>query len=96
VLVSSAGEVLCSGCAPVAYRRDAGRFRGPAVVAGEASNALFRGAVAQTGEAIALVVSTGRATMFGAAASALAEDAGPSPFQRTCGRSESSAASSRR
>ena len=53
-----------------------------ALAAGEASNALFRGAVAQTGEAIALVVSTGRATMFGAAASALAEDAAPSPFQR--------------
>jgi P-type Mg2+ transporter len=53
-----------------------------AVTAGEASNALFRGAVAQTGEAIALVASTGRATMFGAAASALAEDEGPSPFQR--------------
>jgi Mg2+-importing ATPase len=53
-----------------------------AVTAGEASNAVFRGAVAQTGEAIALVASTGRATMFGAAASALAEDEGPSPFQR--------------
>ena len=52
------------------------------LAAGEASNALFRGAVAQTGEAIALVVNTGRATMFGAAASALAEDAAPSPFQR--------------
>ena len=53
-----------------------------ALSAGEASNALFRGSVAQTGEAIALVVGTGRATMFGAAASALAEDAAPSPFQR--------------
>src|SRR6202049_633511 len=52
------------------------------LAAGEASNALFRGAVAQTGEATALVVSTGRATMFGAAASALAEDEAPSPFQR--------------
>jgi len=50
--------------------------------AGEATNALFRGAVAQTGEAIALVVGTGRATLFGAAASALAEDQAPSPFQR--------------
>ncbi|MDP4003305.1 magnesium-translocating P-type ATPase [Methylobacterium sp. NEAU K] len=48
----------------------------------EASNALFRGAVAQTGEAVALVVSTGRATMFGAAAAALGETAAPSPFQR--------------
>ncbi len=48
----------------------------------EASNALFRGAVAQTGEATALVVATGPATMFGAAASALAEAQAPSPFQR--------------
>src|SRR5471032_1402299 len=53
-----------------------------ALTASEASNALFRGAVAQTGEATALVVSTGRATMFGAAASALTEDTAPSPFQR--------------
>ena len=50
--------------------------------AGEASNALFRGAVAQTGEALALVVGTGRATLFGAAASSLAEGQAPSPFQR--------------
>jgi Mg2+-importing ATPase len=53
-----------------------------AATASEASNALFRGAVVQTGEGIALVASTGRATMFGAAASALAEDEAPSPFQR--------------
>ena len=50
--------------------------------AGEASNALFRGSVAQTGEALALVVGTGRATLFGAAASALTESQAPSPFQR--------------
>ena len=50
--------------------------------AGEASNALFRGAVAQTGEALALVVGTGRKTLFGAAASSLAEAQAPSPFQR--------------
>ena len=50
--------------------------------AGEASNALFRGAVAQTGEAIALTVNTGRATVFGAAASALVQAQMPSPFQR--------------
>jgi hypothetical protein len=50
--------------------------------AGEASNALFRGAVAQTGEALALAVNTGRATVFGAAASALAQAQPPSPFQR--------------
>ena len=53
-----------------------------ATTAGEASNALFRGAVAQTGEAIALAVNTGRATVFGAAASALAQAQVPSPFQR--------------
>jgi Mg2+-importing ATPase len=53
-----------------------------ALNAGEASNALFRGSVAHTGEGIALVVGTGRATMFGAAASALAETAAPSPFER--------------
>ena len=53
-----------------------------ALAAGEASNVLFRGAIAQTGEALALVVKTGRATLFGAAAAALAEDAVASPFQR--------------
>ena len=53
-----------------------------ATTPGEASNALFRGAVGQTGEAIALAVGTGRATVFGAAASALAGAEAPSPFQR--------------
>src|SRR6202163_790699 len=53
-----------------------------ATTAGEASNALFRGAVAQTGEAIALAVNTGRATVFGAAAAALAQAQLPSPFER--------------
>ncbi len=53
-----------------------------ATSAGEASNAVFRGSVAQTGEAIALTVNTGAATVFGAAASALAEAQAPSPFQR--------------
>ena len=52
------------------------------LTAGDASNALFRGAVAQTGEAVALVIGTGRATLFGAAASALAESDEISPFQR--------------
>ncbi len=50
--------------------------------AAEASNALFRGAIAQTGTATALVVGTGRATLFGSAAAALATDAAPSPFER--------------
>ena len=36
----------------------------------------------KAGEATALVVNTGRATVFGAAASALAEAQAPSPFQR--------------
>ncbi len=48
----------------------------------DTSNALFRGSVAQTGEAIAIAVKTGRATVFGAAASALAEPQAPSPFER--------------
>jgi Mg2+-importing ATPase len=50
--------------------------------AAEASNAVFRGAVAQTGEAVMLVAGTGRSTVFGAAAAALAEAQEPSPFQR--------------
>ncbi|WP_426258522.1 magnesium-translocating P-type ATPase [Sphingomonas sp. DC1600-2] len=50
--------------------------------AGEASNALFRGAVGQTGEAIALVVHCGAATVFGGAAAALDEATELSPFQR--------------
>lgn len=48
----------------------------------EASNAVFRGAVVRTGKATALVVATGPATMFGAAASVLAEARASSPFQR--------------
>ena len=50
--------------------------------AGEATGALFRGAVAQTGEAVALVVKTGRATLFGAAAAALDDAADASPFEK--------------
>ena len=53
-----------------------------ATSAGEASNALFRGAVAQTGEARALVVGTGRNTLFGAAAAVLGEGQEVSAFQR--------------
>lgn len=60
--------------------------KSPGVVASpnaaEATNALFRGSVAQTGEATALVVSTGAATFFGAAASALAQPTEISPFER--------------
>jgi len=58
----------------------------PGIVAGrtaaEASNAVFRGAIAQTGEATALVVGTGAATLFGAAAAALNQPGELSPFQR--------------
>ena len=50
--------------------------------ASEAAGALFRGAVAQTGEAIALVVNTGRATIFGAAAAALGQATEISPFEK--------------
>ncbi len=50
--------------------------------AAEASNGLFRGAVIQTGEATALVIGTGGATLFGAAATALVQGEVPSPFQR--------------
>ncbi len=45
-----------------------------------ASNALFRGAVAQTGETTALAIGTGANTLFGEAASSL--NAEISPFQR--------------
>ncbi|WP_316196898.1 magnesium-translocating P-type ATPase [Bradyrhizobium sp. SZCCHNS3053] len=48
----------------------------------DTSNALFRGSVAQTGEAVAIVVNTGPNTMFGAAAAALAEGQARTPFER--------------
>jgi Mg2+-importing ATPase len=48
----------------------------------DTTSALFRGSVAQTGEAVAIAVKTGRATVFGAAASALAQAEGSSPFER--------------
>ncbi|ACB95822.1 magnesium-translocating P-type ATPase [Beijerinckia indica] len=48
----------------------------------EASNAIFRGSVALTGEAQALVIATGKMTLFGEAALALAEAPIISPFQR--------------
>ena len=53
-----------------------------AKTAAEASNALFRGAIAQTGQATAVVVGTGAATLFGSAAAALNQPVGLSPFQR--------------
>ncbi|HWA62871.1 MAG TPA: magnesium-translocating P-type ATPase [Caulobacteraceae bacterium] len=50
--------------------------------AAEASNAVFRGSVVQTGEGVALAVATGRRTLFGEAAASLAQAAEISPFQR--------------
>ena len=75
----TAGEAALTG-EPYPVEKRAGVATGASP--GEASNALFRGSVAQTGEAIALVVGTGRLTVFGAAASALAEAQALSPFQR--------------
>jgi Mg2+-importing ATPase len=73
----TAGEAALTG-EPYPVQKHAGAASDP----DDTSNALFRGAVAQTGEAIALVVRTGRDTVFGAAASALAETQAPSPFER--------------
>lgn len=75
----TAGEAALTG-EPYAVEKRPGVVAAPSP--GEASNTLFRGAVVQTGEAIALVVGTGRETVFGAAASALSEAQAPSPFQR--------------
>lgn len=73
----TAGEAALTG-EPYPVQKRAGLATDP----DDTSNALFRGAVAQTGEAIALVVRTGRDTVFGAAASALAETQARSPFER--------------
>ncbi len=75
----SAGEAALTG-EPYPVEKRAGVVTG--VTASEATNAIFRGAVAQTGEATALVIHTGPATLFGAAASALAGIAETSPFQK--------------
>ena len=48
----------------------------------EASNALFRGAVGLSGDAVALAVGTGANTLFGEAAKSLNAAAEISPFQR--------------
>nr|WP_246583882.1 magnesium-translocating P-type ATPase [Bradyrhizobium iriomotense] len=73
----TAGEAALTG-EPYPVQKRAGAVIDP----DDTSNALFRGAVAQTGEAIALVVGTGRDSVFGAAAAALAETQAPSPFER--------------
>ena len=49
--------------------------------ASEATNALFRGAVVQTGDGVALAIGTGSNTLFGAAAKSLNAVAAISPFQ---------------
>ncbi|WP_406856340.1 magnesium-translocating P-type ATPase [Alsobacter sp. KACC 23698] len=75
----TAGEAALTGEPyPVEKRAGPVQADGP----DRASNALFRGAVALTGEASALVVRTGGRTVFGAAAAALATAQTPSPFQR--------------
>jgi len=71
------GEAALTG-EPYPVQKRAGAATDP----DDTSNVLFRGSVAQTGEAIGLAVKTGRATVFGAAASALAQAQGPSPFER--------------
>ena len=75
----TAGEAALTG-EPYPVEKHAGLVT--ATSAGEASNALFRGAIAQTGEARALVVGTGRNTLFGAAAAVLGEGQEVSAFQR--------------
>ena len=75
----TAGEAALTG-EPYPVQKRCGAE--PAADPDDTSNALFRGSVAQTGEAIAIAVKTGRATVFGAAASALAQAQIPSPFER--------------
>jgi Mg2+-importing ATPase len=75
----TAGEAALTG-EPYPVQKRCGAE--PAAHPDDTSNALFRGSVAQTGEAIAIAVKTGRATVFGAAASALAQAQIPSPFER--------------
>ncbi len=75
----TANEAALTG-EPYPVEKRAGPVAGLSV--SEASNALFRGAVAQTGEATAVVVHSGPSTVFGSAAAALAVDNEISPFQR--------------
>lgn len=75
----TSGEAALTG-EPYPVEKRAGVVKTPN--AADAANALFRGAVIQTGEATALVVATGRDTIFGSAASALTQAPTPSPFQR--------------
>jgi Mg2+-importing ATPase len=75
----AANEAALTG-EPYPVEKRPGPAAGPS--ASEAAGALFRGAVAQTGEATALVVNTGRATIFGAAAAALGQATEVSPFEK--------------
>ena len=75
----AANEAALTG-EPYPVDKRPGPVAGPS--ASEAAGALFRGAVAQTGEAVALVVNTGRATIFGAAAAALGQATEMSPFEK--------------
>lgn len=75
----SAAEAALTG-EPYAVEKKPGTV--DVAAAADATNALFRGAVVQTGEAIGLVTATGQRTIFGTAASALNEAAILSPFQR--------------
>jgi len=75
----AANEAALTG-EPYPVEKRPGPVAGPS--ASQATGAVFRGAVAQTGEATALVVNTGRSTIFGAAAAALGETADASPFEK--------------
>jgi len=75
----TANEAALTG-EPYPVEKRAGMVAGK--TAAEASNALFRGAIAQTGQVTALVVGTGAATLFGSAAAALNQPDSSSPFQR--------------
>ncbi|MGE0575165.1 MAG: magnesium-translocating P-type ATPase [Reyranella sp.] len=73
------GEAALTG-EPYPVEKRCGRVISPEPA--DACNAVFRGSVVQTGDALVLVAGTGRATVFGAATVALAEAPAPSPFQR--------------
>ncbi|WP_188519881.1 magnesium-translocating P-type ATPase [Alsobacter metallidurans] len=74
----TAGEAALTGEPyPVEKRSPTAGSKG-----GDTASLLYRGAVALSGEATALAVGTGRNTVFGAAAAALAGPQEASPFQR--------------
>ena len=74
----TANEAALTG-EPYGVIKQPGEAKGQ--TAAEASNALFRGAVCQTGDAVALAVGTGPNTLFGEAAKSLNAAAEISPFQ---------------